>query len=254
MSYVNLYKPPPPHGPTWGPDPYDINIVFNIDFNLLENDRLKLTPFIPAKHAQLYLEQSHDRPELYRFLPWQFPTLDDLLSKLEAWRLDPTWLTLVIIDKTRNSDDPSNLSSEGGGVAGIVALIHGDPHNLTVEIGAITILPSFQRTHVTTHMVGLLLHYCFSLPTADKPGLGLRRVQWAGNPANAPSFRVAKRFGFVKEGELRWTWVVQPDGKENILKARVGELPGRGSALYALCWDDWEAGAKETARRLMETK
>ncbi|KZT28989.1 acyl-CoA N-acyltransferase [Neolentinus lepideus HHB14362 ss-1] len=253
MSYVNLYKPPPAPSPTRGPDPYDINFVFDIDASCLENDRVKLTPLIPAKHARAYWEHSKDHPELYRFLPWEFPTFDDLLAKLEAWRIDPTWLTLIIVDKTRESDDPTYLESENGGIAGMVAFIRSSAQNLTTEIGAITIFPPFQRTHITTNMVGILLQYCFALPSAKKPGLGIRRLQWSAHPANAASARVAERFQFIREGLMKWTWVV-PEGKEGAVKAREGELPGRGSAMYAMCWDDWEGGTKDVAVKLMERK
>ncbi|TFK54464.1 acyl-CoA N-acyltransferase [Heliocybe sulcata] len=253
MAYVNLYKPSPAPGPTWGPDPYDINFVFDIDPKYLENDKVKVTPFVPAKHAEAYWKHSKDHPELYRFLPWDFLTIDDLLAKLETWRLDPTWLTLVIIDKTRKSDDPTYLASEGGGIAGMVALIRSSALHLTTEIGAVTILPPFQRTHVTTNMVGIILQYCFASPSAERPGLGIRRLQWSAHPANAASARVAEKFQFVREGSMKWTWVV-PEGKEGAVLAREGELPGRGSAMYAMCWDDWEGGTKDAAIRLMDRK
>jgi len=252
MSFVNLYKPPPVVGPTYGPDPYDINSIFPIHLSSLENDRLKLTPFIPRKHAQCYFDQSHthDR-ELYRWMPITFPTLDSFLSMVENWfRLDPTWVLFAIIDKTKSEGDPGYLVSEGGSLAGMIGLIHSSDSNLVTEIGAVVVLPPFQHTHVTPNAVGLLMQYCLSLPTAPKPGLGLRRVEWTTNPANIPSNKVAENMGMKKDGYLRWIWVL-PEGKEG-REGRKGEKPGRDSVLYAVCWDDWEGGVREQVQKLMD--
>ncbi|KAF9230073.1 acetyltransferase, partial [Melanogaster broomeanus] len=120
--------------------------------------------------------------------------------------------------------------------------------NLVTEIGPAIVLPAFQRTHVASHAVGLLLKYLLDIAPS---GLGFRKVKWTASPFNVPSNRLAKRMGFKFDGLIRWTSVVvrvegyQKDGKE----ARAGDagdgLLGRDSNELAVCWDDWEGGGRE---------
>ncbi|KIJ62893.1 hypothetical protein HYDPIDRAFT_62566, partial [Hydnomerulius pinastri MD-312] len=83
-----------------------------------------------------------------------------------------------------------------------------------VEIGVLCILPAFQRTHVASHAVGILLKYAFALPRVtpsgetEGHGLGARRVHWYAHPDNEPSLRLAARMGLQREGTLRWSWVL----------------------------------------------
>lgn len=130
-----------------------------------------------------------------------------------------------------------------------------DTTHLKTEIGYITILPPFQRTHVTTNAVGLLMEYALNPPSLS--GLGLRRVQWQTNELNYQSVHAAERMGFKMEGTLRWDRVL-PSGKGKpgssvLLKAGDprSDCVGRHTAILAICWDDWENGGKEEALRLM---
>ncbi|KAH8759735.1 hypothetical protein BGZ57DRAFT_614301 [Hyaloscypha finlandica] len=75
------------------------------------------------------------------------------------------------------------------------------PVNVVTEIGVI-ISPAFQRTHVSTNAVGLLLVWTLDRPSAG--GLGLRRVAWQAHAENQASREVALRMGFELEGILRW--------------------------------------------------
>ena len=89
----------------------------------------------------------------------------------------------------------------------MIALINTSQHNLSTEIGWVVIFPQFQRTHVTTNAVGLLLHYCLDAPSPSPgpdaigigiSGLGLRRVQWQADERNVPSIRAATRLVSVE--------------------------------------------------------
>lgn len=134
--------------------------------------------------------------------------------------------------------------------------------NLCTEIGAVIILPAFQRTHVASNAVGLLLNYALNLPSTSPDdnggGLGLRRVVWQANFLNKGSTRLASRMHFQFEGILRWDRVL-PIGKDeasNGKPTRDGDLRpenvGRDTAIYSLCWDDWELkGAKEKVAGVM---
>jgi len=97
------------------------------------------------------------------------------------------------------------------------------------------------------------MRYALDPPEAPLPGLGLRRVQWTTNELNMASRRAAERLGFSLEGIMRWVWVL-PEGKGG-LKAGDGdphpEMPGRHSASFSLCWDDWQSGKREKMLEMM---
>jgi RimJ/RimL family protein N-acetyltransferase len=140
--------------------------------------------------------------------------------------------------------------------AGIVALSATNPVNAVTEIGVI-IFPAFQRTHVATNAIGLLLLWTLDPPSAG--GLGLRRVEWKTHAENAGSRRAALRMGFESEGIARWERVF-PRGKVALsveaLEKRngtKGELPGRHTAIFSIVWDEWD-NKRPKVVALMERK
>ena len=144
---------------------------------------------------------------------------------------------------------------DNSALAGLIGLLNSSPTNLAIEIGFIMILPSFQRTHVTSNAVGLLLHYALDLPVDG--GLGLRRAVWQANALNEASVRSAERMGFKLEAVLRWDRVL-PIGKDdagNKKGDRDGDpragYVGRDTAMLSICWDDWESGGKERVDAIM---
>ena len=248
MTYVNSYKVPEAlvlPSMYYGPDPYDINFSFPIDESSLESDRIKLTPFIPALHAQQYWDQATQAPEVFRYLSTSHKTLDEFLFFLETRiRSNPNFIFFAIIDKPR-------------ALAGLIGLINTEPENLSTEIGFVTIFPAFQRTYVTSNAVGILLRYCLELPTAPRPGLGLRRVQWVAHTFNQASYNAAVRMGFRYEGTLRWHWVL-PEGKEgNGSSLREGDPsrgPPRDNKVLSFCVDDWANGGREHVERAINRR
>lgn len=158
----------------------------------------------------------------------------------------------AVIDKTL----PKSKEDEDGALAGILAYMNTSAVNLSTEIGCVITLPSFQRTHVTSNAVGLLLQY--ALEPASGGGLGLRRVQWQTSSMNTSSIRTAERMAFKMEGVLRWDRIFH-GGKA---KGKIGNgcrLPrgseddlARDTVLFSLCWDDWEQGAKEKVQAVMD--
>ena len=139
---------------------------------------------------------------------------------------NPGWLLYAIFDLKRPSP----------ALAGCIGYLHTSTEHLVTEIGFIVILPDFQRSHVTSNAVGLLLNYALDPP--EKEGLGLRRVQWDTNSENQASEKVALRMGFTFEGRHRWNRVFRDgvrtgkigNGQELPLGAnKVGLLPGSGS-------------------------
>ncbi|KAG2743686.1 acyl-CoA N-acyltransferase [Suillus brevipes Sb2] len=251
MAYVNDYQPPPPAKPAYGlhgPVPYDINVAFPLDFAQLETQRLKLVPFIPSIHAAKYHAAISDPAHFYRY--YSFSGLEDpesYLLSIDAFiRQNPNNILFAIIDRT--TPDPDYLEW-GGKLAGTIGLLDYSPTNLSVEIGAMCVLPAFQRTHVATHAVGTLLKYCFTMPCASRSeyGLGLRRVHWHAHSCNEPSQRLAVRLGLKREGTLRWACVM-PVGKDLGKTPRKNDLlagSGRDTIIMAMTWEDWEDGARE---------
>ncbi|TFK75240.1 acyl-CoA N-acyltransferase [Pluteus cervinus] len=229
-------------------DPYEVNFVLHIPDNL-ETDRVKLVPFVPAAHAAAFYEAAEpDIQDLARYLPIPLSPYDTFVSFLEVLvRQDPTNLLFVILDKMGDSGDGSPP------IAGIIGLLHTSTLNLSTEIGPVVILPKYQRSHVSTHAIGILTRFCLNVPSEG--GIGYRRVAWTANPLNFASLRAAERMGFRQEGTIRWSWVL-PAGKDGkpVDKPGRGEGKGRDSALFALCWDDWENGGREHVDKLIDRK
>ena len=252
MAYINSYRAPDPPSllpGCYGPDPYDINWMMPLHEATLESDRVKLTPFIPSLHAKEYVEQVAAHPELHRYIPVDMSSLDKTLTVFEQlMRQQPTNVLFAIIDKGQGGHSRA--------MAGVIGLLHASTTNLSAEMAWVLVFPAFQRTYVTTNAVGLLLRYCLELPGApQRPGLGLRRVQWTTHAANEASRRTARRMGFREEGVLRWTWVL-PEGMEgNGIGLREGDPEGgrlgRDSAVLSVCADDWESGTREHVQGLI---
>ncbi|KZV75335.1 acyl-CoA N-acyltransferase [Peniophora sp. CONT] len=258
-AVFNGYTPPTPAclpsgEALYGPDPYDYNFCFPVDFTQLETDRVALAPLVPRIHAQLYFEEVSKNTEIEKWLHIRHDTLEQFLQSLEVWRRDPNQLVLAIIDKGRSGPAPS---VPGCSFAGIIGLINTSAGNLSTEMGPVIVLPHAQRTYVTLNAVGLLLRYCLEVPS--KGGLGLRRVQWSSHPANVRSVQVAVRMGFKREGMLRWTLAL-PDEKKvgNGRALREGDprssRPRRDTEVLGFCFEEWEAGGHELVQARMERR
>jgi len=252
--------------PVNSPEPFEVNFCFPV--RELENERIKLTPYTPSIHTPPFFTLSSPHPELYTHLPWgPFPSVPDIDDYFAGrFHPNPAHVLFAIIDKTRN--DELHVDKDGA-FAGIIGFLNTSVQNLSTEIGAIIIIPSFQRTHVTSNAVGLLLQYALDLP--QDGGLGLRRVQWQTNAGNDVSIGTAERMGFRKEGLLRWDrvlhggWEKGKAGNGRITPQRGladqhkgvegrGKDIGRDTVMLSLCWDDWEEGGREKVKGLMERR
>ncbi|KAI0739348.1 hypothetical protein C8Q80DRAFT_1198197 [Daedaleopsis nitida] len=186
---------------------YDINFCFPI--RELENDRVKLTPFIPSVHGDAFWAGTRDTPEVYTYLPFgPRPPL-----------------------------------------AGLTGFLNADRDNLSLEVGMLICLPACQRRQLTYSAVSLLLQYCLELPGARGGGLGLRRVQYQTDAGNVRSLALARKLGFQLECVQRWQRVLAGDKIGNGVAERQRDpLPGtkgRDTAILSVCWDDWEREVKE---------
>lgn len=238
-----------------GLDSHEFNFAFPLRWEALENDVVKLVPFVSRTHGELFWSKfSPDREVLMQWMPWSPPTtLELFLALLEHTfpAADSTSIVMSVVDKSQ-PDDPGVL---GGALAGLIGLANTNADNLCTEVGPVLTLRAYQRTHVTANAVGILLRYCLNLPSdAEAPGLGLRRVAWTTSPMNVGSQRTAERMGFVKEGVSRWKWVVPREKEAGVNTPRPGDpdrRPGRDSINYAICWDDWERDAKDVVKERM---
>ncbi|EAU81541.1 hypothetical protein CC1G_12760 [Coprinopsis cinerea okayama7 len=231
-------------------EPYDVNFCFPVP-RKLENERLKLVPFVPSIHLQPFFTLCTQHPSIFTYLPYgPFHTLSSCSEWLEhEIQQDPGRVLFAIYDKTRRqggdgspghaeealaSNDDNGLSTteessgnKDGAIAGAIAYINTSLPNLSTEIGCVKIFPPFQRTHVASNAVGLLLKYALELPSTSglpsqsnivdaasrdefQGGLGLRRVFWQANINNTASIRLSARMGFTHEAVLRWDRVLPP--------------------------------------------
>ena len=232
---------------------YDVNSSIPVPESL-ESERVQIVPYVPSQHAKLFYNGLAAHPDLTRYLPLDFPTFESWVEAHESFiRQDPTSTLFVIIDKTK-TPAPSSLEAEripNGRMAGVIGWLHGYAANLNLEIGPVIIFPEFQKTFVSANAIGLLLKYALDLPSQG--GLGYRRVAWQASPLNEPSIKAAEKMGFVKEGILRWTWVLAEGRKGREVKGEErGKGDGRDSIYLSLCWDDWEGGAREKVLKRME--
>ncbi|KAF9449219.1 acyl-CoA N-acyltransferase [Macrolepiota fuliginosa MF-IS2] len=238
---------------------YDHNFCFPVP-SALENDRVKLIPFIPSRHAKPFFDAVLPYPEVFNYLPGgPYATPEEVSTTffVPVIHKNQGNVLFLLIDKTKKAS-PSSAQFEGedGAIAGHLAYINSSPVNLATEIGWILILPPFQRTHVTSNAVGLMMHYALDLP--DRSGLGLRRVCWQANALNLPSRRLAERMGFNLEGILRWDRVLPRNKQEfgNGVKVRDGDsrgedCVGRDTAMLSHCWDDWESRGRDSVDAIM---
>lgn len=236
-------------------DMFDQNFCFPVP-PVLENAQLRLIPWNPSLHSPIYVQSIAPHPELFNYLPLgPFDTREAFDAWFEGMvHKQQSQIAFAIFDKTRGSDNE--------GFAGMIGLLNASPENLSVEIGFLTILPAFQRTHVASNSVGLLLTWLLDPPgptpaTSKIPaGLGLRRVYWSANTLNVRSIALAQRLGLKLEAVFRWDRALPADrvafGKKEMRKGDPREgHPGRDTARLAICWDDWVNGGREKAHRVM---
>lgn len=250
MAWTNSYQPPLQQSlaDLYGPDPYDVNFPFPVDLPSLENDLVKLTPFIPRLHTDRFWDSiTPGFEETMRYMLWSAQTKSDLLHGLESLRCDPHWVIFAVVDKTQ----PAELGLPGA-LAGMIGLLDTVPEHRATEIGAILTLPRFRRSFITSNAVGLLLHYCLE-PVPR--GIGLRRVAWHSNSLNAPSIAAARRMGFRHEGVARWQRVL-PKGKTGKAPSKSDPVQqhGRDTDMFSICWDDWVSGGRDAVELTMKPR
>ncbi|KAJ3769787.1 acyl-CoA N-acyltransferase [Lentinula raphanica] len=227
----------------------DDNFYYPIP-DVLETDKLKLVPFIPALHADVLLSSTNTAS--WHYIPFgPFSSTEDFIQTFyeDLFHLNRSNTLFIGLDKTHPDPLTNNPTP-----AGICGYVHTDPSNLLTELFVLVFPPS-QRTHIGSHMVGLLMRYALNVP--GKGGLGLRRVQWSANVKNEGSIGLARKMGMRDEGVRRWARVLVVEKGEggNGVQRRRGdpreECPGRDTLGLAICWDEWEDGGKERVEKIL---
>ncbi|GAA5862863.1 hypothetical protein JCM1840_002304 [Sporobolomyces johnsonii] len=252
---------------------YDLNFCYPVPEERLETKGgVRIVPLIPSLHGPRLFQLFSAGPEGFRWLPYgPFPTYAAFLTLLEFARRDSGTLLFAVYDLALEFDDGVEEDFEAEAamglreerIAGIVGVSKSVPANRMTEIGHLHIPAPFQRTHVLTHAISLVLSWLLDAPSPALPSaLGLRRVQWFANASNVPSIRAAERLGLVKEAaHLAWERIL-PRAKDGVElpaflqgERREEELErglGRHSSVLAMGWDTWEERGREQVRRLVE--
>ncbi|KAK2607291.1 hypothetical protein N8I77_005976 [Diaporthe amygdali] len=218
----------------------------------LSNELVELTPFSAPKHAPVFYNLSREHSGLYAHYPQgPYDNYEDFMTSFVCGLLAQTHecQAFAIIDKTKTEKSLSEVDGEGA-LAGVIAFMDANPSSRSLTIGTLFTLPSYQRTHVTSNAVGLMLQHALDAPSAG--GLGLIRVQWRLDSLHEGSARVAKRMGLRYEGTEMWFRLI----KDGVARGKVGNAkplpPGseegdvwQDKTTYAMCWDDWVGGGRE---------
>lgn len=201
------------------------------------------------------MEATIEAPSLYGYMPsGPYTSAEHYTTEFLNTRSlpDPGFATLAVIDKTRppSSEDPE------GELAGTMSYMRSSVETGSTEIGFVLIMPAYQRTHVASNAVGLMMQYALDAPAQG--GLGLKRVQWRAHQQNAGSVKLAERLGFKHEGLTRWD-VFFEKGRLNHKVGNGKPLPPgshpddlwRDTVTLSHCWDDWAEGGREKVEAVM---
>ena len=112
----------------------------------------------------------------------------ELAALVAAAEHDPHTVTFALVP------------SEVGVARGLATLMRVDAAQGGVEVGAIVLARSLQRSRAATEAMALLAGHVFE-------DLGYRRYEWKCDSLNEPSRSAARRLGFTYEGTFRQAMV-----------------------------------------------
>ena len=112
------------------------------------------------------------------------------------------------------------VPAQTGRASGVATLCRVDADHGSIEVGAVLLARSLQRTRAATEALSLLARHVFE-------DLGYRRLEWKLDAHNEPSARAARRLGFSYEGRFR--------------NAMVYKGRNRDTAWFAMTDADWPA-------------
>jgi RimJ/RimL family protein N-acetyltransferase len=183
-----------------------------------------------SAHADdLFAAQAEGDPKLWDYLPYgPFPDRAAFAAHLAAQAMaDDPWFYAVVVD---------------GHAAGVVSFLRGDAANGVIEIGHVWFGAALQRTPAATEAIFLLARHAFDV-------LGVRRLEWKCDAANARSRAAAERFGFTYEGTFRQHLVVKGRNRDTAWFSILdGEWPSVRAAFEAwLAPENFDADGAQRA-------
>ncbi|KAL1745238.1 acyl-CoA N-acyltransferase [Schizophyllum fasciatum] len=205
----------------------------------LENERVKLVPFVIEKHAQAFVALSEIHPDVFEHVPFgPWSSIEDMRAAIEPRILqDPAAVLFAVLDKFAG-----DASDEGGALAGCIGYLAASSANLSAELAFVIMLPSSQGKGIASSASRLLMH--LALDSSERGGLGLRRLEWRANSLNVKSIQLAMHLGFRLDAILRWHFVFPESKTGNGRRIREGDprpgTKGRDTAVLSITWDDWE--------------
>jgi RimJ/RimL family protein N-acetyltransferase len=181
----------------------------------LPGARVTLERLDVARHAaDLFAAQAAGDAKLWHYLPYgPFDDRAAFAEHLGAQSVaeDP-WFYAVVVD---------------GRAVGVVSYLRGDAANGVIEIGHVWFGAALQRTPAATEVVFLLARHAFDV-------LGVRRLEWKCDAANARSWAAAERFGFTYEGTFRQHLIVKGRNRDTAWFSILdGEWPAVRDAFAA---------------------
>jgi RimJ/RimL family protein N-acetyltransferase len=186
----------------------------------LEGARIRLERLDAARHGDDLFAASAagaGDPKLWHYLPYgpfdgDRAAFDAHLRAQEAV-VDPWFYALV-----------DRATGRAGGVA---SYLRGDAASGSIEIGHIWFGAALQRTPAATEAIFLLARHAFRT-------LGMRRLEWKCDAANARSRAAAERFGFTYEGTFRQHLIVKGRNRDTAWLSIIdGEWPAVEAAFVA---------------------
>jgi RimJ/RimL family protein N-acetyltransferase len=173
---------PPPLG-----TPVDASPARRPERSVLEGRFVTVMPLDPDHHRDALFDAcgGTGHESLWTYLgEGPFPDraeFDRYLSSRAALR-DPLYYALVL--------------RSTGLAAGHAAYLRINTNDRSIEVGAILLGPSLQRTTAATEAMYLMARHAFD-------DLGYRRYEWKCDVLNEASCRAARRLGFTFEGVFR---------------------------------------------------
>ncbi|KAK4688028.1 hypothetical protein P7C73_g2086, partial [Tremellales sp. Uapishka_1] len=209
---------------------YDINFV--LPFKVLSTGYVRLEPLVPSKHLEGFLSLPDLSWDVFGGLgPYDE---ESALIDIEDFRAEPSSLLLAVVD------EQAERRGENG-FAGVYGLTEASDEEMSMIFGLINILPKYQKTHINTHAMFLILSYMFE-------EIGMVRVQYDAVTFNKGSIATALRFGFREEGICRNMGGLVPKHKR-----RQGEETRGSQDLWcsSMTNQEWKCEGKDRFVKLM---
>ena len=186
MTRTNAHGQPIGEPVDWNPRPRVAPVT-------LQGRTVRLEP-LTEQHVDDLAAAFLGHPELWTYSPYgPYADRDGIATYVDTLRTATTHVPFVVV--------------ADGRAAGVECLMRIDEVQGVVEVGAIVLGPSLQRSTASTEAAHLLARHVFD-------DLGYRRYEWKCDSLNAPSRAAAARLGFTYEGRFRQALVYKERNRD----------------------------------------